>query len=113
MFRGRRRAQVGETITWIFATILILIILIFFIFGASMLGETRTIKDYKEKLTSESTFEGSDAFLKKSLYTYNLVESGSERDSIEKRLFELERENAFRLNVTETKKEISMRFNKK
>lgn len=82
-----KRGQVGDTVTWFVATIVIVTILLFFIFGASMLGSTKSVGKHKESLTSKATYEGENLFLKKSIYTYLTVpQSGSK--SVMDRYFE-------------------------
>ena len=108
-----RNGQLGDTITWIVATVVIVAILLFFIFGASLLANTKKIGVFKESLTSKPVFGGEDIFLKKSLYTYYVVNSGDSKRVIEERLKEIEKQGGFELPLDETKKEILKNLNKK
>jgi len=107
------RGQIGETLTWLVATILIIILLIFFIFGASLLGGTKKIGGFRKSLTSGQTFEGGDIFLKKSLFTYVSLNSESKRIIVDKSLAKSAEKGAFDLDYEETKKEILLRYSKK
>lgn len=109
----KNKGQVGETLTWIVATIIIIIMIIFFIFGASLLGETKKIGEYRSSLTSSSTFEGSAPFLMKSLFTYALMSSTTNRLIIDRTLSKMAEEGDFALNYNETKKEILLRYGQK
>ena len=64
------RAQMGETITWVIATIIIVVLLMFFIFGASMLGTTKSVGGFKESLFSSPEYSSEDLFIQKSIYSY-------------------------------------------
>ena len=39
-----KKAQVGESVTWIIATLIIVMILLIFIYASVILGKTKTIK---------------------------------------------------------------------
>ena len=107
------KGQVGETLTWLVATILIVILLIFFIFGASLLGGTKKIGGFRESLTSGQTFEGGDLFLKKSLFTYVSLSSETKKIILDKSLIRSAEEGKFNLDYEETKKEIALRYLKR
>ena len=111
MLNKNNRGQIGDTLTWLIATVIIIAVMLFFIFGASTLGQTKKIGDYKRSLFSESSFEGDDLFLKKSLFTYNLVQQDSKREIIMDDLIEWEKQEKFDLLLNETKVEISRRGN--
>lgn len=66
-----KKAQVGETVTWVIATVTIVVILMFFIFGASLLGSTKGILKYKNSVFSKSSYVGDNILLKKSVETYS------------------------------------------
>lgn len=70
-----KKGQVGETITWIVATVAIVVILIFFIFGSSLLGSTKSILKYRPNLISSSISMGDNILLKKSVETASLLPS--------------------------------------
>jgi hypothetical protein len=49
---NNKRAQVGESITWVVATIVLIILLIVFIYASILLSKTKYIK-FDEKVNSE------------------------------------------------------------
>ena len=106
-----KKAQVGDAITWIVATIVIVVILLFFVFGSSLLAETKDIGTFRQSLTSTETFEGDDLFLKKSIYSYYSINSDGNRRIMEGNLKEMEREGKFNLEYDETKVEVSNNLN--
>ena len=107
------KGEIGETLTWIVATLIILVVMIFFIFGASLLGGTKKVEGFRESLTSGKTFEDNDIFLKKSLFTYVSSNSDTERLIIEDGLWELSLEGKFDLNYNETRREILIKYSKR
>lgn len=63
-----RRAQVGETMTWVIATIIIIAALIISVYAASLLAQTK-------KTISFAKDQGeSDLIMEKSLFAYFLVD---------------------------------------
>jgi len=106
------KAQIGTTVSWLVATVLIVVILLFFIFGASLLAKTKDISNFRESLFSESEFKGDDIFLKKSLYTYNLIGLKAEKRLVEEVLIKNEEEGNFNLPLNETKELIKKRLGK-
>jgi len=111
MRNRNRKGQIGETLTWMVATVLIIVVLIFFIFGASMLGKTKEVRaEFKETLTSKSIFEGGDSFLKKSLYTYNLAKKKGDKVIMDRNFKIWGEEDRFKLDFNETKSEIKLRL---
>ena len=63
-----KKAQIGETMTWIIATIVIIAILIISIYISSLLGEAKSIIPYKD-------FERkNDLLMEKSLFAYFLAD---------------------------------------
>ncbi|HIH52419.1 hypothetical protein J4412_00990 [Candidatus Pacearchaeota archaeon] len=108
-----KKGQVGETLTWIVATILIVIMMIFFIFGASMLGGTKKIGSFRPSLTSASSFEGSDPFLKKSIISYLFLKSEPKRVILDKTLARNAEAGNFSIDYNQTKTELLMRYSKR
>lgn len=109
-----KKGQTGETLTWIVATIIIIVLLAFFLFGSSLLGKTKIITNkFRETLTSKQTFEGSDLFLKKSLFTYTSLGTGSDKTSIDRFLYNLSLQGYFNLNYNSTRDEIVKMYLKK
>lgn len=95
---NNKKAQVGETVTWIVATIVIVVVLIFYIFGASMLGSTKSVGGVKDSIFSRSQSFGDNIFLKKSIYSYLLVSSESLKKKIDIYLTD-EDETAYKENL--------------
>jgi len=63
-----RKAQIGETMTWVVATIIIIAVLIISIYAASLLANTKVIIPYqKEK-------KDGDLLMEKSLFAYFSVD---------------------------------------
>ena len=102
------KGQVGETLTWVIATILIVVFLLLFLLGSSMLGETKKIGNFQKSLTSKETFEGTDPFLKKSLFTLLSLHSETKRTILEKTL--LENVGEFKIDYNETKKDLVLKY---
>ncbi len=111
MLNKNNNGQIGDTLTWLIATVIIVAVMVFFIFGASTLGQTKKIGDYKRSLFSEISFEGDDLFLKKSLFAYNFVQAENKRERMMEDLIKWEKEGKFNLLLNETKIEISRRGN--
>ena len=106
------RGQVGETLTWIVATILVIVLLIFFIFGSSILSGTKKVSDsFRESLTSGQIQEATDVFLQKSLFTYASVGSASTQFVLDKTLEKMAAEGNFSADYNQTKKEILINYN--
>ena len=113
-FQNRsRKGQVGETLTWIVATILVIVLLIFFIFGSSLLGKTKQVESFRPSLTSKQAFEGTDSFLKKSLFTYALTGSDTERLALDKYLSNLSAHGEFNIDYNQTKEQILVRYSER
>lgn len=70
MRKMNNKGQVSDAVTWIVATIVIVIIMMFFVFGASILANTKDIGKYKASLFSPEEEINDDIFLKKNLFTY-------------------------------------------
>ncbi|SRR6056297_3210741 len=109
---NRKKGQIGETLTWLIATIIIVVVLIFFIFGASVFGNTKKVGNFKDSLFSEITFQGDDVFLKKSLFTYYTINKDHDRELIWEDLVKWENEGKFDLKLNETRVEVSGRRNR-
>lgn len=77
------KGQMGETLTWVIATIIIVVILMFFIFGASLLGTTKNVTSYKNNLFSDSEYTSESVFLQKSIYTYLATDTDFLKKKIE------------------------------
>jgi hypothetical protein len=70
-----KKAQVADTVSWVIATIIIVVMLFLFILGSSLLSETKKITSYKGSIFSdkESNFY-SNIYLSKSLYAYHNIQ---------------------------------------
>ena len=64
MLNNKNKGQIGETMTWVVATIIIVVILIISVYAASLLANTRkTLSFQKEEVKS-------DLLMEKSLFAY-------------------------------------------
>jgi len=105
------KGQVGETLTWIVATIIIIVMLVFFILGSSLLSGTKKVGNtFRESLTSSQVFEGTDLFLKKSLFTYVSLKSSTNQLVLDKKLSKMSEAGDFAIDYNSTKKEISINY---
>ena len=68
LYNKNRKAQVGETITWVIATIVIVVILIISIYAASLLAQT------KKKFSFGTVQREEDLIMEKSLFAYFLAD---------------------------------------
>ncbi|MCX6749426.1 MAG: hypothetical protein NTW17_01625 [Candidatus Pacearchaeota archaeon] len=73
--KKNKRAQMGETITWVVATVIIIAVLIFSIYLASLLANTRKTLVFASEERSE------DIVMEKSLFAYFLADE-SQREII-------------------------------
>ena len=108
------KGQIGETLTWIVATIIIIVMLIFFILGSSLLSGTKKVGDtFRGSLTSTQVFQGTDLFLKKSLFTYASLGSDANKILLDKQLSRMADNGQFNLDYNNTKTEILTRYAKR
>jgi hypothetical protein len=77
-----KKAQTGETISWIVATIIIFVILMFFVLGSSLLGGTKKILTYKDSVFDSADEYIFDSHYQKSLYTYFKIEETLKKNKI-------------------------------
>jgi len=108
-FRGKK-GQVGDTVTWVVATIVIIVLLMFFIFGTSLLADARKAINLKDPTTSENSLQKKDLFLEKSLFTYFQIQDLGEKSSIYLRLKNLEEKGFFEESLEEKEAEIGGRL---
>lgn len=73
---ANKKAQIGETMTWIVATIVIVVILIISIYISSLLGETKNIVSY------DDFDRENDLLMEKSVLAYFLA--GEDRTILDK-----------------------------
>jgi len=106
-----KKAQIGDTLTWIVATLIIFVILFFFIFGSSTLGKTKSITNFKPSLFSKSDIGFHDIFLTKSLFTYLVFENSKEGKELNKKLQGMEDHNMFEEPLEDRLLELKTRMN--
>jgi len=111
-YKMNKKGQVGETVTWFIATIVIILILMFFTFGASYLAKAKGLLEYSESAFSKAIYEGDDIYLKKTIY--------SQLTANEQKLFDIgqyikkrNEDGGFEIQVNTTSKKIKENFNKK
>ena len=92
---NNKTAQVGETMTWVVATIIIIAVLIVSIYAASLLANTKKTLSY-EKEKSES-----DLLMEKSLFAYFLVDD-TKKDFIYNKL----KQQEFNIDLDDKRDEI-------
>ncbi len=90
-----KKAQIGDTLTWVVATIIIFVILFFFIFGSSILGKTKDVTNFRQSLFSKEGFDAPDAFLTKNIFTYLLFENSKDGNSLFKKLNAMDENGEF------------------
>ena len=101
-----KKAQVGDTIMWIISTIIIVVMLIIFVFGSSLLAETKSLLKYREKIVSQESGFSYDLILSKSLYTYYLIDNVKVRRDFYNSLEILEKKGYFSDSLEKRSKEI-------
>ena len=100
-----KKAQIGETLTWIIATIIIILIMVVFIYISSSLAEKTKIIDLKDKVFSEK-YKTNDIMLGKSLFVYLLIKDSSEKEFIYNQLKKDEELNKFYEDLDSKLKEL-------
>ena len=95
-----KKAQVGDTLTWLVATIIIFVFLLLFILGASLLGKTKSLSPYKPDLFSKSSYKIHDAFLTKSLFTYLYLEDTIPGNDLKLKLQDIENAGKFKESLS-------------
>jgi len=87
---NNKNAQIGETMTWVIATIIIIAVLIISIYASSLLANTRKTLSYqKEK-------KESDLLMEKSLFAYFLADDTKKNliyDQLKKQEFTVDLDN--------------------
>lgn len=104
----KKKGQIGDAVTWIVATVVIVVIMIFFIFGASLLAETKTIK-FKDSLFSSEGDAGDDIFMKKSIFSYIKTTKDHLKKKILRDMDLRAAKKEFKIPYNETKTEIMSR----
>lgn len=80
-FKKNRRAQIGETLTWIVATLIIIILLTFFVYSSSLMGKAKKITLGDHFLFSENKFQEQDLLLQQSVFAYSSLKDKTKQDS--------------------------------
>ncbi len=109
-FNIGKRGQVGDTVTWIIATVIIVLILMFFVFGASALGGTKSVSKFKKSFLSGEEFVGEDIFMKKTLFSYVMIKESSVKAKIDRNFKDSSLESVFGKSYDEYKAEIVGRY---
>jgi len=107
---SNKKAQLGDTLTWIVATVIIFVILLFFIFGASVLGKTKNITNFKDDILSKSNAEPSDIYLTKSLFTYFKIDNTKVARGFYDNLIRMKEEGRFEGDVEKKSLELKQRL---
>ena len=90
-----KKAQIGETMTWVIATIVIIAVLIISIYAASLLANTKKTLSYqKEKRES-------DLLMEKSLFAYFSVD-----DTKKNLIYNKLKQQEFDVNLDDKRNEI-------
>lgn len=104
--KKNKRAQVGDTVTWVIATIIIVVMIFFFVFGASLLADTKSVQKFRDKLISPESVVEYDLMLSKSLYTYFKIDKEKEKISYYEDLEKMELKGEFQDDLKNRKMEI-------
>ncbi|OYT35953.1 hypothetical protein B6U91_02205 [Candidatus Pacearchaeota archaeon ex4484_71] len=104
--KRNKKGQVGDTLTWIVSTIIVVVMLLIFIFVSSLLAETKFLGKYREKIVSPETELKYDLILSKSLYAYYTLENVKEKNAFYAKLEALENKGYFSDSLEERSKEI-------
>lgn len=68
-----KKSQVADTMTWIIATIIVVVILFIFILISSLLAKTKSIESFTKKLfSSDGSEEGVDWIGNKTSFAYGI-----------------------------------------
>lgn len=94
-----KRAQTGETITWIVATIIIVVLLIFFIYISSLYGKAKKIGSSSTEIFSTEYFQTQDLILEKSLFVYFSLDDLDKKEIVYNYLKELEENENFYVDL--------------
>jgi len=95
MLNNKNKGQVGETMTWVVATIIIIAILIISIYAASILANTKKTLLYQKEKTE------SDLLMEKSLFAYFLSD-GEKKNLIYNKL----KQQEFSVDLNDKRDEI-------
>jgi len=111
MLNKNKKAQIGSTLTWLIATLIIVFILFVFVIISTGLGASKKIIDYRLGLTSTAIHLNNDIFLTKSVITYfQLKKDSIEQKALNLNLQKLEEEGNFEGSLDSRKAEIQWRL---
>jgi len=106
---SNKKAQVGDTIIWVVASIIIFVILFFFIFGSSILGNLKGIDDFRANVFSKTSYQTHDPFLTKSLFTSLQFENVKQGNDLNKKLKRLDEDGKFEEPLSDRLAELKKR----
>ncbi|MFA5953656.1 MAG: hypothetical protein WC812_03620 [Candidatus Pacearchaeota archaeon] len=94
-YKKNKTAQVGDTISWIIATVVILVVLFLFVFATSLLSEGKTLITAKQGVFSDEISSHGNLILMKSIYVYSSIGNPTIKNEIYNNLkkWENEKEN--------------------
>ena len=101
-----KKGQVGDTITWIVATIIIVVMLVIFIIGASLLADTKALYKFRDKIISPESELDYDFALSNSLYTYFKVDNSKQKTEFHTELEKREMRGEFADSLSEREAEL-------
>ena len=89
-----KKAQMGETVTWVVATIAIILILSLSLYGASLLAKSREANYLSSSFFSKGYQRNQDVVMQKSLFAYFLLK-GDYKDVLYSRLTKMDEQKEF------------------
>ena len=81
--RKGNKAQMGETMTWVVATLVIIILLSISIYAATMFAKTRIVNYADVSSFSENNLKSYDILMDKSLFAYFISSEDSGKNILE------------------------------
>jgi hypothetical protein len=101
-----KKAQVGDTLTWIVATIAIVVLLMFFFFGTSALSAAKEVIQFKDSLFSKAEMGEENLFVQKSIYTFLMSDKEFVKNKIVNYYSKDEGKNIFEEKIKDLEKRI-------
>lgn len=94
-FKRNKKAQIGETMTWVFATLIIIIILSISIYAATLLAKTTKFVQYSDvSLLPKENLKTYDILMDESIFAYFLSSKEYQQD-VFNRLDRMNKEGKF------------------
>ncbi len=82
-----KKAQIADTLAWVIATVIIVVLLVLFIFISSMLASGRVVKgEVRDSLFSKTVSDTTDLSLTKTLITYYTIKDNVVKKALDKEL---------------------------